>query len=217
VFRFAPVTVALSVLALAANVRSQACDAPTNEGSREPQAVEIGVTGFGRLDFVNFCEAGGDPCKSGPLYAGVALAPRYRLSQLFSLGALGAFAWKPDSESIGNESGTIDVSFTNFRFEVEGRLHPMGPGDVDLWLGVDAGLAGRRRSTDVFDGDGRHIRSGSNTELGPIGGLSLGVDFHVADFLALGPEFRIAVLTTGSDPTLAMSLGLGGTLLLPAP
>jgi hypothetical protein len=207
VFRYACVPVGLVVLALGPGVRAQA-DGASREALREPEPVEIGVTGFGRLDFVN---------KSGPLYAGVALAPRYRFSPLLSVGAFGAYAWKLGSDAIGNSAGSVELGFTNFRVEAEARLHPMGLGDVDLWLGADAGLSGRRRTTDGFDADGREIENRSDTELSPIGGLSLGVDFHGAEFLALGPEFRVAVLTIRNDPALALSLGLSGTLLFPAP
>jgi hypothetical protein len=217
VFRHVCVPVGLAVLALGPGARAQRADGASREAAPDPQPIEIGVTGFGRLDFANFCEPEGALCKSGPLYAGAALAPRYRFSPLLSLGAFGAFAWKLGSDAIGNSAGSVEFGFTNFRAEVEARLHPLGPGDVDLWLGADVGLAGRRQSTDVFDADGRHTESRSNTELSPIGGLSLGVDFHVADFLALGPEFRVAVLTIRDDPALAVSLGLSGTLLFPAP
>ena len=215
--RYACVPVGLVVLTLGPSTRAQEVDGASRGVVREPEPVEIGISGFGRLDFANFCEPEGALCKSGPLYAGVALAPRYRFSPLLSVGAFGAFAWKLGSDAIGNSAGSVAYGFTNFRAEAEARLHPLGPGDVDLWLGADAGLAGHRQTTDVFDANGRPTESRSDTQLSPIGGLSVGADFHVADFLALGPELRFAVLTIRNDAALAMSLGLSGTLLFPAP
>jgi len=187
-----------------------------NDGARTPPPVELGAGAFARYDHGNVCEQDGDvvSCSNGRAFVGAQLAPRYRFSHLFSLGAFAAFGWKMGSQSTQSSDGSHDdLSETTFRLETEARLHLLDPGDPDLWFGVGVGVTWLHQSVDIYGPGDRFLRSTSNTELGPIAGVAFGVDFPVAEFFALGPELRGAALTYGEDPALAVSLALTGTFL----
>jgi len=202
---------ALGVLALATPARAQP------EAGAGPPLIELGAGVFGRYDFGETCKQDGDvvSCNSGNAFGGVEAAPRLRLAPLFSVGAFAAFGWKPGSEgSVSSDGSRVETHFTTFRLEAEGRLHPFGPGNADLWLGADAGVTGLTESADSYAEGDRITSTQSSTELDPIAGVGLGVDFKVLDFLAVGPEARVAVTRYADEPNVAVTLGLTGTLLI---
>jgi len=64
---------------------------PEDVARRAPPAIEVGVGGFAQMDFGSICRRESDVigCTNGAAFAGISLAPRWRLSSLFSLVAMG--------------------------------------------------------------------------------------------------------------------------------
>jgi hypothetical protein len=206
----------LTVL-MTASARAEAADAHANEPPLAPALVEVGVGGFARYDLGDFCEADGDvvSCTSGRAFVGAELAPRLRLSRLVSLGVFGSFGWAPGSESnVSSDGSHEDRSLTAWRLEAEGRLHPLADEDIDLWLGADVGVSAVRDAWDVYGPGDRIIETRADTEVAPVLGAAVGIDFRVAEIFALGPELRGALHFDGNASTLSVSLGVTGTFLV---
>jgi hypothetical protein len=171
-----------------------------NAASREP-LVELGAGVFARYDLAHLCEhdLGAVTCPTNRVFAGPELAPRVRLSSVVSLGILGGFAWKLGSEDGASSDGSrTERSITTYHVDAEARFHLLEPGDPDLWLGVALGVTAIHDAWESYASNGELIGGSSSADVGPIGGVALGVDFRAAQFLALGPELRIGVL--GYDP-----------------
>jgi hypothetical protein len=195
------------------------------EAERGPPLLELGAAAFARYDNGDFCDADGDvvSCTSGRAFIGGAVVPRLRLLPLVSVGVLGAYAVAPGSEGTESSDGShTERTITTYWFQAEGRLHPLYGEGIHLWIAATAGVTALRDARDDYDEDDVHTGTVSNTELGPMAGAGVGIDFNVLPFLALGPELRGAVLkypdddgtTLDDGPQFFVSLGVAGTLLI---
>jgi hypothetical protein len=207
--------------------------APSPDAAKRSPPVEVGVGGFGEMDFGQICQRRSDVigCTNGTAFAGVSLAPRWRVSSLFSLGAVGAVGWVPGGVSgeASSDGSHKDFRPKQWRLEAEARWHPFRVDGVDPWLGLDAGLAAIIDSLDAYAPGGGTSGSVSATQLGLAGGAGLGIDFPATSFLALGVELRVAMKSLGHQPPMldavsdiqahefgtltALSLAVSGTFL----
>jgi hypothetical protein len=192
--------------------------------------VEASAGVFTRIDFGNICRQESDVVSCGrAAFMGLSLAPRWRLSRPFSVGAYGAWGWANAADNVGSDGSHEDFGIALWRLEAEGRWHPLGIHAVDPWVGVDGGVTGLRDSVSKYVAGGQFARSASVTQLGPVAGLGLGLDFHLLSVLAIGLETRVSLQSFGHSPPLllpeeqiygqdygtvvAWSVGLTGTLL----
>jgi len=201
-----------------ATARAEAADAQANDPTPAPAPGEFGVGGFVRYDLGDFCETDGDvvSCTSGRAFVGLEVAPRLRLSRLVSLGVFGTFGWAPGSESrnVSSDGSHEDRSLTAWRLEAEGRLHPLVDEGIDFWLGADVGVSAVRDAWDVYGPGDRFLETRADTELDPVVGAAVGIDFRVAEILSLGPELRGALQFDDERSVFSVSLGLTGTFLV---
>lgn len=163
-----------------------------------PPPIEIGLAPHAGMAFGDACSQHGDvsECTNGVLFAGVQVAPRWRLAHLLSIGAVA---------SLATGEGAGDVSTTWWRAEAEARLHPFEPSSPDLAFGVDAGMIA------VFD---RGTQARSATHLAPALGASCTLDFAITPAFALGTELRLFSWLFHDDLSPAGdSLALYGTQL----
>lgn len=228
------IAVLAAVLASGGSVRAEETIAAQGSGAiaKRVRPIEIGVGTFAEVAGSTVCRLQSDVygCASGPEFAGIILAPRWRASDLFSIGALGVLGGKLSTEGSRSSDGSHqDFGLRMWRLEAEARWHPFGNSNVDPWLGVDAGLAWFTDSVDTYAAGDHYTGSVSATQLGPAGGAALGVDFRTTSFLALGLELRAVTQWMGHQPptldpaqglqarefgTLtAVSFALNGTLL----
>jgi hypothetical protein len=111
-----------------------------------PLEIELGGDAIGL--FGQTCRTSSDVimCQPGATWAGFHLAPRWRVSQRWSLGIHGALAWRPSSEGSRSSDGSSSVFSQRLaRFSGEARIHGSG-GDIHFYLspffalGADARL-----------------------------------------------------------------------------
>jgi len=201
------------LLVTSGNARAQS--EPASRAASSPPLVEVGLAGFGRYDFGTFCEQDLDvvSCSSGRVFAGPQVTPRLRLSRLVSLGMLGAFGWGLGSEGQASGDGSrSERTLTTYRLEGEARLHPLDPNAVDLWFGADFGVTALRDAWTSYAPNGDVVGATTNTDVGAILGVAVGVDVRLGDFVALGPELRAAWLSY-DEPQGFVALALSGTFL----
>ncbi len=143
--------------------------------------IELGAGLHAAIAFGNDCRSTSSDvsgCGAGGTLFGFHLAPRWRLSPEFSVGALGGLSWSGDSW------GNVVTKW--FTLEAEGRWHVVGAGTVDPWIGIDAGV--------VLDVEGVPASdiypANSFTQAAPMVGGGIGIDIRVASFLMLSPEVR---------------------------
>jgi hypothetical protein len=153
-------------------------------------------------------------CESTQALIGWHVAPRYRATQRLAIGVLGAV-------TLGERSAVHTRTW--WRIGAEGRLHPLTPAAVDLWIGVDAGLvAVVDRLFGEFDPERTYTR------YAPALGAKLGVDLLVARWLAISPELHGFAFLFGQESSaiaprpvygtqVGATLGVSGTLLLGTP
>jgi hypothetical protein len=184
--------------------------------------IEIGLAGHAGVVGGEMCshlENDVVGCTTGTTFLDVQLAPRWRLSHLLSLGAVGGASFAGAPHDIDSQ--------TWWRAEAEARVHPFDPGDLDFALGVDAGLIA------VVD----HVDAARTFELAlartdshfaPAIGASGAIEFDVTSAFALGIEMRVFsflfdgsradTLGTGSFTSygrmFGFSFGLTGTIRL---
>jgi hypothetical protein len=187
-----------------------------------PRPIEIGLAGHAGVVGGNICshlESDVVGCTAGTTFLDVQLAPRWRLSHLLSLGAVGgaSFAGAPH-----------DVDSQNWwRAEAEARVHPFDPGDLDFALGVDFGLIAvidRVDAMRTFDRAPARTDSHLAPAIGALGelafdvssGFALGIEMRVFSFLFHGSSAD--TIGTGSFTSygrlLGLSFGLTGTIRL---
>jgi hypothetical protein len=213
--------------------RAEPVDTPPLASLAAPRPVEVGVGVFTRKDSADVCQRHSDvtDCTSFALQ-GVSLAPRWRLSRPFSVGLLAAWGWGVSglAGSTGSDGSHEDPTLALWRLEAEGRWHPLGSYAVDPWVGLDLGLTGLRDSVSKYVAGGQYAGSASATQLGPVGGLAIGLDFHLLSVVAIGLEMRGSVQSFGHSPPVllpaeqlyandygthvAWSAGLNGTILV---
>jgi hypothetical protein len=144
-----------------------------------PVAVSAG--GQAALDFGDRCtreESDVVSCSPGPGgYAGGWLGARYRLHPFWSAGVRG-------SASIGT------VHDTWWQASVVGRLHALGDADVDLWVGLDAGVLAVAEHL----GPDELGPEDTKTTLAPVVGAGLGIDFAIHRQVLLGPSLRALLM-----------------------
>jgi hypothetical protein len=149
----------------------------TASAEETPRPFEIGLGPHAGVTFGDMCSGHGDVygCTNGAVFAGVQLAPRWRLSHAWSIGAIGSGA---------DGSGTMDdASQTWWRAEAEARVHPFELASPDLAFGVDAGMIA------VFDRGSDPARSISH--VAPALGAACALDFAITPAFALGGELRV--------------------------
>ena len=206
----------LFVLLLAGgNAHAQSSDA-LESSAPKPALVELGISGFVRADFADFCRTEGDlvTCSQGRTFMGLAAAPRLRLSRLLSLGALASLGWKIGTESTVSSDGSHeDQSLTTWRLEAEGRIHPVAHQSPNPWLGLDAGVTSYRDTRTLYVNGGRS-GSATETESAFVVGAGAGGDLMAASFLAFGAELRGSVFTYGEGFAVTAAIGLSGTFLV---
>jgi hypothetical protein len=183
--------------------------ATTAQAEATPRPVEVGLGPHAGMVFGDLCSRDGDVvgCTQGAGFAGLQVAPRWRLSPALSIGGLGAVA-------LG--SGTADSdSQTWWRGAAELRLHPAGAGSPDLAFGVDAGVVA------VID---RAPRMQTQSHVAPAFGATVALDFAITQALALGAELRVLSflfsggealphdLTTSYGPQLGVALAVTLTI-----
>jgi hypothetical protein len=173
-----------------------------------PRPIEVGLGALAGMSFGDACYAQGDVvgCSNGAEFAGVQLAPRWRLSRTLSIGALGSVA---AGGGVVPDSG----SQTWWHAAGEARLHPFDFGGTDLAFGVDAGMVA------VID---RVESSQSVSHVAPALGTACALDFEITPTFALGTELRLsALLFPGGDtfrtptqygPQFGFSLGVTATI-----
>jgi hypothetical protein len=207
--------VALAVLVTSAHARAEAPGAPRLE--TKTSRVELGAGVFARYDLAQFCEQDLDlvTCYTNRVFAGLAAAPRIRLSPVVSLGLAGGYGWKLGSDGGASSDGShAERSITTYHVEGEGRFHLLDAASPDLWLGVGAGVTVLSDVWKSYAPNGERVGSSEDTDVGPLAGVALGVDFRVAPLLALGPELRAGVL--GYDETQYFAaLAVTGTFFVP--
>lgn len=211
-----PATTLFALLFAGGTAHAQSRDDP-GVGAPNPALVELGVSGFARADFADFCRTEGDlvTCTQGRTFMGLGAAPRLRLSRLLSLGALASYAWKVGTESTVSSDGSHeDQSLTSWRLEAEGRFHPVAHVRPDPWLGVDVGVTSYRDTRTLYVNGGRSGSSVSETESALVVGASAGGDLMAAPFFAFGAELRGSLFTYGEGLAVTAAIGLTGTFLV---
>jgi hypothetical protein len=213
------------------NARAEPVDTRPSPSLAAPRPVEASVGVFWRNDFGYVCQQHFDVigCTS-VAFQGVSLAPRWRLSRPFSVGLFAAWGWGTSGLIAEAGDGSHeDPALALWRLEAEGRWHPLGTYAVDPWVGLDFGLTGLRDSVKKYGPGGQYAQSASATQLGPVGGLGIGLDVHPVSVLAVGIEMRGSVQSFGHAPPVllpeeqlyaqdygthvAWSIGLSGTIL----
>ena len=205
---------------LGVTARAEAADTHANDSTPAPAPApgEFGVGGFVRYDLGEFCETDGDvvSCTSGRAFFGIEVAPRLRFSRLVSLGVFGSYGWAPGAESrnVSSDGSHEDRSLTAWRLEAEGRLHPLADAGhrpvARRRVGASA-VRDARTSTVPATASSRLERTPTSV---PSVGAAVGIDFRVAEILALGPELRGALQFDGDGSGFSVSLGLTGTFLV---
>lgn len=202
------------------------------ESSQEPPPVEVGLHGMLQLGFGNVCEEDGDvtSCSTGTGFVGGDISPRWRLSRFYSIGAFADLGTSMGQQAnVSSDGAHEDLGKTAWDVAAEARCHPLGERPVDPWLGLYFGLSAINDSITGYGPNDQRLYSDSATQYGPGGGVALGTDFLVAPIFALGFELRGGLKSFGHSPpmlreatpapvygTLAfLSLGLGGTILIP--
>jgi hypothetical protein len=157
-----------------------------------PRPLELLVGG-------HFIFAAGQVCRryvdmlgcSNPAFTGMQLAPAWRPSPYWSLGAIAAFDWSGENDG---------ATHTLWQAMAQARFRPWGEGSVEPWAGAVAGVMAATDTLDQAPATGDR----SVTQYAPSTGLGLGTDF-VFGLVSLGVEAR-GLFTAFSDPP---SLGSG--------
>lgn len=191
--RWLPAGAALAVLFLAAPLVCAQPKAGVDRGDNSapsPRPLELLAGGHVMFAFGRVCRRDADTMGcTNPVFTGAQLAPAWRLSPHWSLGAMAAFDWS------GENDGAKHSMWQAF---AQGRWRPWGAGSVEPWLGVSSGVMA---ATDTLD-QAPVTGTGSVTQYAPAEGLALGANFALGQLLALGIETRGVFTAFGDAPPL---------------
>src|SRR5438445_636434 len=96
---------------------------PSRKTNFEQRPLELGIGPAFMETYGAICHGGGDieDCTTIAQWAGLRLAPRWRISPLFSLGLTGAFMWSLSAHSTyGGDFGPLSLGWLS----AEARIHP---------------------------------------------------------------------------------------------
>ncbi len=194
---------AVAVLGLVASrAAAEASSAPASAvdhgaaGAASPRPLELLAGGHFMFAFGTVCRRDADVMGcTNPAFTGAQLAPAWRLSPHWSLGAMAAFDWSGENDG---------AKHTMWQGLAQARWRPWGEGTVEPWLGVSSGVMA---ATDTLDqppltGDR------SVTQYAPAEGVGLGTDFDFG-LVSLGLETRGLFTAFGNAPSLGNGTARG--------
>ncbi len=190
--RWLPAGAALALLLVAA--ASVRAEPPTVDrgGARvvPPRPLELAAGGHFMFAPRSVCQRQADMmgCTT-PAFTGAQLAPGWRLSPHWSLGAVAAFDWSGESDR---------AKHSMWQAFAQGRWRPWGEGSVEPWLGAFSGVMA---ATDTLV-QAPTTGDRSVTQYAPAEGLALGTDFDLGQLLAVGLEARGLFTAFGDAPAL---------------
>lgn len=154
-----------------------------------PRPLELGVGGHFMFAFGSVCRRDLDVegC-TNPAFTGVQLAPAWRFSPYWSLGAMVTFDWSALDDG---------ARYTAWQAFAQARWRPWGEGTVEPWAGAVAGVMAATDTLDQVPTTGDR----SVTQYAPATGLGLGTDFEFG-LVALGVEARGLFTAFGGPPAL---------------
>ena len=124
-----------------------------------------------------------------PAFTGAQLAPGWRLSPHWSLGAMAAFDWSGENDG---------AKHSLWQLMAQGRWRPWGDGKVEPWAGAWGGVMA---ATDTLDA-APTTNDRSVTQYAPAAGLGIGTDFALGQLVSLGVEARGLYTAFGDAPSL---------------
>lgn len=186
----AGVVLVLAVLSAAA-ARAEPTAVDSGDSSKaSPRPLELKAGGHFLFAFGDVCRRELDTVGcTRPAFTGAEIAPAWRLSGRWSLGAMAAFDWS------GANDGATHSLWQAF---AQGRWRPWGEGRVEPWAGVFSGVTAATDTLDTAPVTGDR----SVTQYAPAVGLSLGTDFELGRILMLGVETRGLFTAFGEAPPL---------------
>jgi hypothetical protein len=207
----------LGVLAVTARTRAAdvaAPQLPSTDSSDRP--IEIGAGADAINTFGMTCRRQADDlvaCVPGMTWAGMRVAPRWRLSPFFSAGINGAVGWRPSSEgSNGSDGSGSSFSQRLARLSAEGRLHFLGDGATQAFAAFEIGIASAQDRIAYRGPGGVPGPIVDASQSGPFAALGAGFDVYLVPLIALGADARAVAIAFGRDAPVLGSQGQTATV-----
>ena len=160
------------------------------KAAASPRPLELSAGGHVMFALRTVCQRDVDMMGcTDPAFTGAQLAPAWRFSPHWSLGAMAAFDWS-------GESGV--AKYTMWQAFAQARWRPWGEHTVEPWLGVSTGVMA---ATDTLV-QAPTTGDASVTRYAPAEGLALGTDFALGHIFMLGLEARGLFTAFANAPSL---------------
>lgn len=171
---------ALIALGVCWSHETLAAEERPSRASWKPRPLEVGVgTHAAYADGLSCSREAFDvvSCTRTSGFAGLHVAPRWRLTQFWALGAMGTASWG---------AAGVDRSQMYWSAAIDGRLHLFGNRGTVPWLGLDAGVVAVADELAADElGPAR-----SYTTTAPAFGLSAGLDAEINPLFAFSLSLR---------------------------